>query len=535
MLRSLIGKGARNESGAVASTVALSLFGLIAVGGLAFDYARMVSLDTELQQAADQAALAAVTQLNQQATSCTRAVDAARQLITNQTKFGNDGGGLNVAIANQSANSGCGGGADKIVFYSAFTSSSSNTVTTDPLAAKFVSVTVATRQAIYALTPIMALFNSGNLSGTAVAGLGSAICKVPPVMLCNPDEPVGNNDENLVFNAVKGLGLRLFAGDAVLPGNFGWLETGLSGANALKGALAYNTPPGDCLSGDSVTTKTGLVNSALTAINPRFDIYANGNSSCPNTPGGTCSPSQNTRKDLVCDTQNASSTSCKNSPGWGESANPYRPTSVAALPSNGSADPDIMGYPRDLCHAVKGVSQTCASKGTGIWDRDAYFRVNYGWTTQSAWTAGTGLPATASRYDVYTWELNNPTVSGGSGSRGIAVPQRLAGNRTGFGNPATGTAGLTPGGNVVDRRRISVAVLNCRALDFNGKTSGLKPPLWMDVFLVEPIAGRGPNAPTEYFTKDTEIYAEVISATTAGASGSTAGQVVRRDKPYLIE
>ena len=45
--------------GAVAPTVALSLVGLIAAGGIAFDYARMASLDTELQSAADQAALGA--------------------------------------------------------------------------------------------------------------------------------------------------------------------------------------------------------------------------------------------------------------------------------------------------------------------------------------------------------------------------------------------------------------------------------------------------------------------------------------------
>ena len=54
----------KDETAAVAATVALSLFGLIAVGGIAFDYARMVTLDTELQNAADQAALAGVTQLD---------------------------------------------------------------------------------------------------------------------------------------------------------------------------------------------------------------------------------------------------------------------------------------------------------------------------------------------------------------------------------------------------------------------------------------------------------------------------------------
>ena len=50
----------RSTSGAVAPTVALSLFALIATSGIAFDYARMAAMDTELQNAADQAALAAL-------------------------------------------------------------------------------------------------------------------------------------------------------------------------------------------------------------------------------------------------------------------------------------------------------------------------------------------------------------------------------------------------------------------------------------------------------------------------------------------
>ena len=54
----------RNTDGAVAPTVALSLVALIAAGGIAFDYARMASMDTELQNAADQAVLAAASQLD---------------------------------------------------------------------------------------------------------------------------------------------------------------------------------------------------------------------------------------------------------------------------------------------------------------------------------------------------------------------------------------------------------------------------------------------------------------------------------------
>src|SRR3546814_2886644 len=62
IMRGVLAGLARSEAGAVAPTVALSLFGLIAAGGLAFDYARLASLDTELQNAADHAALAAASQ-----------------------------------------------------------------------------------------------------------------------------------------------------------------------------------------------------------------------------------------------------------------------------------------------------------------------------------------------------------------------------------------------------------------------------------------------------------------------------------------
>src|SRR3546814_1587231 len=73
----------QSTGGAVAPTVALSLFGLIAVGGIAFDYARMASLDSELQNAADQAALAAATQLDGKTGACSRAANAASALIRN--------------------------------------------------------------------------------------------------------------------------------------------------------------------------------------------------------------------------------------------------------------------------------------------------------------------------------------------------------------------------------------------------------------------------------------------------------------------
>ena len=83
------------KRGAIAPTVALSLFALIGVGGIAFDYAHLAAMDTELQQAADQAALAAATQLDRSDGAQERATAAIQnptstRLAANLTRFAND-------------------------------------------------------------------------------------------------------------------------------------------------------------------------------------------------------------------------------------------------------------------------------------------------------------------------------------------------------------------------------------------------------------------------------------------------------------
>src|SRR5690242_3276717 len=101
-MRRAVGSLWQQDDGAVVPTVALSLTALIAVGGIAFDYAHLASLDTELQQAADQAALAAVTQLDGQPNAVARATAAAQNLITNSTYFASHiagGHSTDVAIA----------------------------------------------------------------------------------------------------------------------------------------------------------------------------------------------------------------------------------------------------------------------------------------------------------------------------------------------------------------------------------------------------------------------------------------------------
>lgn len=554
-MRSLAKRLLSEESGAVAFVYALALPALVAAGGIAFDYARMAALDTELQNAADQAALAAVTQLDGKADACIRAVAAAQVnaagssgLLANQTLFANEvAGTLNIQIADTTTCDGVG----NIRFYSSYTNATTNTAATTGVDAKFVGVTVNTRKAVFALTPIVAAFDSGNLAGTAVAGLGSAICKVPPVMICNPNESA---DPTFTAGNYIGKGLKLVSvgsgGGAWSAGNFGYLNTGggSNGAPGIREALGWNTPPGDCISQTGVDTKPGASVSVTDALNTRFDIY-DSNVSCPT--GGTCGPSINVVKDVLGPNNTGGNNACRlHNAGWQE-ATPdnklYLPNSTNALTAS-TLTPDVMGHPRDMCHAAtSGALNFCSGPiGTGDWDRDTYFRTNYGWNA-GQWPTNTGLSPSvavtatnyASRYNVYRWEITNAAT---------ALQTRNVGSLRDRRQPVCGAVQtpayptVTPGATTVDRRRLSVAVVNCSTGDggtpVNGSSDDVTVIKWLEVFLVEPSLNRGAASSGSHARIGTgagDIYVEVIAETLAGGAGSTAGQVVRRDKPYLVE
>lgn len=539
MVRSFGKKLWREESGAVASIYALALPALIAIGGIAFDYTRLAAMDTELQNAADQAALAAVTQLDGRAGAVSRATNAASQLVANSTVFSNDGDGTGVSIAS-------------VVFYE----DRDGTDVVDPTdadadtRARFVEVTIGAREAFYALTPVVAAFSSGDIDAAAMAGLGSSICRVPPVMMCNPAEPDSNRNVDLEFDAdsYQGVGIKLVANDSYSPGAFGFLKTDNGGARDLKADLGWNTPPGECSATTGVEIKDGMNASVLDGLNTRFDMPGNGNS-CPTIDGvtGVCSPSVNVRKDLVRNANNCTWTENNASSGNFDTRR-YRPTLAINYPSNKT--PEIMGHPRDLCHAHGDVGSCPAGPdgnpgriGTGDWDINAYWRSNYGSSYAgqvSTLTYGPQPKGYPTRYQVYRYEVDNlaSTIANSKvGSGGTAYSQPQPGRCL-----ATSAApyGIVPGNGTVDRRRISVALLNCSALkakygSINNKK--LEVAAWLDMFLVEPSITRrkcqgGPSCNDKY-TDATDVYVEVIGETQAAGDGTT-GQVIRRDVPYII-
>lgn len=529
----------RNTDGAVAPTVALSLVGLLVVGGVAFDFARLASMDTELQSAADQAALAAAGQLDGETGACSRAALAASTLIANNTHFANDKAGVQINIANESTCDRTG----NVKFYA--NKDKSDTADPTEATAAFVEVTVGARTAFYALTPIVGAFSSGPTAASAYAGVGSAVCGVVPFFVCNPVEPASNTDPHLSPGGVSpGTGMVLAEGGTQWgPGNFGFLDQLGNGADGVAEALASNALFGNCSPTDSVTTKPGnILNAVRDSLNMRFDFKPGNNSACKEPP---CDPSTNVIKDVVREANNCNWTSyAATSAQMGSAAPPkYFPNANAALDQ--TITPQTMGHPRDICHhfvTSAGGYPLCSlgRVGDGVWDRAAYFRANHpgvNWQTESE------LGPDVTRYQTYLWEAKDPA----------RMPTKaIAGSSpsvSAYGQPQAQclAPGLAPDPTGIDRRRITAAVVNCRIVSnttgLNGKKT-LPVAGFIDVFLVEPsidrskcagcsVSANGTTYVNAYASRN-DIYTEVIGASGSGEGGA-AGQITQRDVPYLIE
>lgn len=524
--------------GAVAATVALSLTALIAVGGLAFDYSRLAGLDTELQQAADQAALAAASQLDRQADAITRADKAIKaannsdRLAANFTLFANDSGGSTVNVTT--------------VYCSAFDDSKADsaspcTVTTDQTKAQFVVVTTSARVANYALTPIVAAFNSGNVTGKAVAGVQSSVCDIAPLVVCAPSAAFPEAKD-----IGKGLVLKPLSGTS---GNYGLLDFG-SGAGGVFDALMGFGLNG-CQPTASTVTEPGTVANVTHALNTRLDVYDNkdakvcGNGStctpkCDTATGNGC-PAPNARKDMIVRLADKTVNTTSNVSPTQAQANTAAAASTCPADGVGALEvpvTPVVGFPRDGCQYTNTCGTGFAGNlGDGSWTRQAYFDANHpGMENAAATSAGKGFSA-LSRYDVYKWESSNAatllakqrTVS----IDPVSTPKPNAKNptswdwtiRTQCGYPAAPST-RTSYPKQKDRRVLPIVAADCSAI--SGKTNFEKLRAF-DVFITEPSADRTYPGSTD----SKEIYGEIVgpSSTAAGVSGF---QYFSRNKPYLV-
>lgn len=471
-----------DTSGVILPYVTLMLVVIIGVSVLAIDGARVMSLQTQLQRAADALALAGAGELDQTSTSITRSTNAINNTVSNGTLAGL--GNQTVAVSS-------------IRFLASLPASDATpiaggNVTTDPLDAKYVEVTV---QPVTLTNILPASFfggvNSKTLGAVAVAGRGAeVVCGIPPVFVCNPHETAGMSDDQatdalkaavaIPANARRQLKLNA---DNTGPGQFGWLvpPDGCTGAACL-GDWIGRVHPNACYKKADISLNTGQKQSANAGFNVRFDLYEGG--SPLNAYSSEYAPSVNVRKAYVWHNPNW----CHATP-VGSGTTYYNNATIGGLPRDSSFANNFMG--------------------NGAWNCLSY------WTRNHVAAAPAGCNSTTptiSRYDVYRYEIAQNLVGDWSGNR----LQKLSNS-----DPGTGESGRPycsgQGNGVdtttgsVDRRLIFAAVVNCLANGpFPPGSNATHVPVaaFGKFFMTQPIFADGDST--------RPLYAEMVGLATLG-------------------
>ena len=268
----------RDEDGIILPYVTVMLVVIIGVAVLAIDGARLMSLQTQLQNGADALALAGAAELDRLPDAETRAVNAMNGLLANSTVFGS-GTSRNVQISH-------------VEFYSRLPASDISPMAegvraSEAINARFVSVTVVP-VALNTILPA-SLFGGSNVvsaGASAVAGFDQAVCQFTPLFVCNPYEQPGMSYSAASAALVSALSqpairrrlirLRQY-GDSDVPyaaGDYGFLDapTIATGQTGTMDALA-TARPAACFVQNGVTFRQGSLDNVREAFNTRFDLY----------------------------------------------------------------------------------------------------------------------------------------------------------------------------------------------------------------------------------------------------------------------
>ena len=500
------------RDGGVAIYVTFLAVVMMGFGALVVDAGRVYTLQTELQNATDAAALAGAAELDLTTTSITRARAAAKTaFVNNQQTYGS--GGQAVVIQDSD-----------IRFLTTLPANDdapipSSAVTTDPTKAKYIEVTSSVREVDYLLGPVMnALFagdfSKGEAQASAVACLESVVCRFPPLMICNPAESNGNT--GAAFNWIEGQLLKLnvsSGGGNWTPGNYGLLDP--MGANQgtaeVQESLANHDP--DTCFGTRVDLRTGQPTHPVSkAINTRFDIYEN-----PGFGGGAKNnsaykPAPNVIK------------------GKYKSGASY--TDYAGSPPAGRAMPKHPCYAAGNCNTLGPTFHPSFAPPppANLGNQQSHWS-DY-WTTNHPSESFAGLYNNGSidpngdgivtRKEMYDWEnsANKIPVGDTDGDSDVdADDATTASSATGEnGHPMEYGGSAAPDPN---RRIIYVAVINCLEQGpLNGDEKDVPVLAWAKMFLTHAAEGNSEQT----------LYAEIVGILEPGADGSVLHDIVQLNR-----
>jgi hypothetical protein len=386
-----------DREGVVLPYVAVMLIAIVGLSALALDASRLMSVQTQLQNAADALALAGAAELDRRPDSIIRAEAAIRNLIANPLV----GTGIDETIQ-----------VSGMDFLQSLPASDDLPITTanltdDPTLAGYVQVTVEPIS-IQTIFPVSLAVGREiiKVGAQSVAGYDQVVCNLTPVYVCNPFETPGMT----YYQATQ----QLVAADVASGGRHQLVRLAGGQFNNIgysAGRIGYVAPatgflPGSaCGPGSSTGVPQALAASqvracfrlsgvsllptddqpAMDGLNTRFDIYANGFNSCRIYP-----PDQNVRKGFLAignaNWCNASAASAS----W-----PMPSQSAAGLPVD-----------QNMIRQDGTVDQSIAV-GSGIWNCAAYWTVaHFSGAGRTAAPPGCTVAATISRYQVYRYEMS---------------------------------------------------------------------------------------------------------------------------------
>ena len=544
----------RDQCGAAAPFLAATIFLLIGIGALAVELPRMANFTTDLQNAADAAALAGAAELTGLNGSINRATNAAISAFSNAQKFGSGSSTITLTAAN-------------IDFLSALPSSDSTSipssdVTTTDGDARFIRVTIANQGINFTFASIFGVTNA-TAGVTAVAGNDEEVCQTPPMFICNPTEPTGNTNTALPVNynpadpapytlSVAGISIRgFYAGGGKAqysPGNFGLLcPAGGKNCNPTSQQMAklFAAPQGSCIrtQNSQILSKTGVdQNSVAEGLNIRFDDWDNyaahnwqgttGFTPAYDVTQGRSVPKSDTNGNKACPS------------GGGSNAFP--------MPTSGTSD----ALTPDSCL----LSNTCTNGniGDGNWNRTTYFDINHDTSTIPS-----AMGTSPSPYQVYRWEVQNATST--APTNPVAPGETIVGNTSktsenGQSNTitspsagyacssgqspdtysydyskvpgdgtSTGPNGTTEGSlafdSLKDRRLMPLAIENCIAQNLAGGQQTVTPVEWDYAFLIGPMSD--PFYSQTYVNNNSAIFFQLLGKMSQTDLSQAVHNVVR--------
>lgn len=244
----------KRERGSILATSAIGMLSILLAVGLGVDISRFYLTKAELQNAADAAALAAVSALNTSSQGITKAADRA---VAAMNKYDFNKTGISFPRSN-------------VLFAVNLDGPYMSEGSAQAQAAKIRFVQVTTGESSIGVSfaaPVLG--KSKTLSATATAGLS-----VPLNLFCN-FLPVSVIDYGVPIAPGNTYTFRSSSGNMVSPGNYQILAVAGSGGKDVRIGLAAGVDkcaaPGEVY---EVDTKTGVTAGAVRqGLNTRFDDY----------------------------------------------------------------------------------------------------------------------------------------------------------------------------------------------------------------------------------------------------------------------